>query len=104
MLVTSKEKRRFSRIQVDCPVTFRSRGSDTTGQGMCRDLSGGGVLFLSRQQVPVGTSMEISVMPRNDLTPPLNALIEVVRSEPSGQPGGYMIAGAIREILDSTDN
>lgn len=99
MLLNNKEKRGFPRIKLQCDVTYRQNGSGNIARGMCEDLSGSGILFIAQHPLSVGANVEISVLPRNDITPPLDAIIEVVRSEPGQQVGQYRIAGAIQHVL-----
>jgi hypothetical protein len=98
-LLTHREKRAFPRIKLECEVTYRRPGAGDIAHGICRDLSGGGISFIANDPLSVGTSVEISVVPQNTITPPLDAIIEVVRSEPAHQAGQYRIAGAIQRVL-----
>lgn len=99
MLLTSKEQRGFRRIKVDCDLDFRREGSQRVLRGHCEDLSAGGVLFIARENLDVGARLEISVLPGNRVTPPLNAIIEVVRTEPCPHTGALRVAGVIQRIL-----
>jgi len=101
MLLNPKEKRNFARIKIHCDITYRQAGAGNVTRGVCEDLSGSGILFIAQDPLSVGASVEISVVPQNAITPPLNAVIEVVRSEPAQQAGRYRIAGAIQRVLDS---
>lgn len=101
MLLSHNEKRGFHRIKLQCDVTYRQTGAGNISRGTCEDLSGGGILFIAHDPLSVGTSVEISVVPANDVTPPLDAIIKVVRSEPGRQAGQYRIAGAIQQVLRS---
>ncbi len=99
MLLNNKEKRDFPRIKLQCDVTYRQAGAGNIARGVCEDLSGSGILFIAQDPLSVGDSIEISIMPQNAITPPLDAVIEVVRTEPTQQAGRYRIAGAIQRIL-----
>lgn len=101
MLLNPKEKRGFPRIKLQCDVTYRQTGDGNIARGMCEDLSGSGILFIAQDPLSVGASIEISVVPGNDITPPLEAVIRVVRSEPAQQAGRYRIAGAIQRVLST---
>jgi hypothetical protein len=89
------EKRDFLRMGVDCKVTVRLAGSGEVHEGTCRNLSGNGMMFVADQDFPVGTRLEVSVIPEKALTAPLDTVIEVVRSQPLAD-GGYEIAGEIQ--------
>jgi hypothetical protein len=98
MLLNTNEKRNFPRIRIKCDVTYRQAGSGIVSKGICHDLSGSGILFIAKDPLTVGARLEISVVPQNKITPPLDAIIEVVRTEPGAQAGQYKIAGAIQQV------
>ena len=104
MLLNSKEKRDFPRIKLQCDVTYRQAGAGNIARGVCEDLSGSGILFIAQDPLSVGDSIEISVMPQNAITPPLDAVIEVVRTEPTqrsyhrGSPFPYPSCPAWRRV------
>jgi len=100
MLQTSSEKRRFPRIKVHCAVSFRPEGGQGGREGICLEISGNGILFRAPEPLAPGTRLEVSVRPLNDITPPLDALVEVVRADPDDLQGQYRIATEIRRVLD----
>jgi c-di-GMP-binding flagellar brake protein YcgR len=92
------EKRGFIRIKTQSKIEYRVMGSKETYHGECINLSAGGVLFTSTQNVTPGTLMEISIKPEQLLVNPLDATIKVVRSQ--NTPGGhYAIAGQIKDLV-----
>ena len=94
MSVNYTEKRNFIRMNTESRITYKILGSNDAYHGTCINLSAAGVLFTSSQQVPLGTKMEINITPELKLTGPLNATIEVVRSQVNDN-GSYAIAGQI---------
>jgi hypothetical protein len=82
------EKRDFIRLAVDCDVYYQTEGGqEHCGQG--RDLSAGGVMFEVEEEFPVGTKLHVRIHPRNNLTPPLETTVEVLRMESTG-PGKFL--------------
>ena len=92
------EKRGFIRIKTDSKIEFRVVGTKDTYYGECINLSAGGVLFTSEQNVAPGTLMEISIKPEQVLVSPLDATIKVVRTQ-SNTNGSYAIAGQIKDMI-----
>ena len=54
-------------------------GSTEQGTGHSINLSAAGILFNTQNWVEENTALDITVSPVNDITPPLYALIQVVR-------------------------
>ncbi len=91
------EKRSFIRMEIDCDITYKLAGSDELHQGRCSSISGAGVSFIADRFFDPGKAMEINVIPKNTVTPPMTAFIDVIRStEIAG--GSYEIAGIIKSI------
>lgn len=91
------EKRNYIRMAIDCEVTYRLANSDELHRGTCTSISGAGVSFTSTQAFDAGKAMEINVLPKNAITPPMTAFIEVVRSTKQSDDS-YEIAAAIKSI------
>ncbi|MDD5578898.1 MAG: PilZ domain-containing protein [Methylobacter sp.] len=91
------EKRNYIRMEVDCDVTYKIADSDTLYRGRCTSISGAGVSFIADQLLTPGKAMEINVTPKNAITPPMTAFIEVVRSTKQDN-GHYEIAATIQSI------
>jgi hypothetical protein len=91
------EKRDYIRMDVDCDITYKLANSDEVKVGRCTTLSGAGVSFIAEQSFETGLAMEISIMPKNAITPPMTAFIEVVRNEKQSD-GSYEIAAVIKSI------
>jgi len=91
------EKRNYIRMEIDCEVTYRLANSSELHRGHCSSISGAGVSFTASQPFDAGKAMEINVIPKNSITPPMTAFIEVVRSTQLDN-GSYEIAAAIKSI------
>ncbi|HKJ22556.1 MAG TPA: PilZ domain-containing protein, partial [Gammaproteobacteria bacterium] len=100
MLHTSSEKRRFPRIKVHCAATFREEGGGRTHEGLCLEISGNGILLQTPEPLAPGTRLEVSIRPLNDITPPLDAMAEVVRTDPGEAEGQYRVAAEIQRVMD----
>jgi len=90
-----QEKRDFIRMGLDCPMTFSVAGQGQSYQGMARDLSSSGLLMVTDQGFPVGTELEIRVVPGKAVVPPLNALVEVARVRETA-PGTFELGVTIK--------
>jgi len=91
------EKRNYIRMDIDCDMTFRATDSDQFYQGHCTSLSGSGVAFVAEEMFEVGKGLEINIVPKSSVTPPMTAYVEVVRSRPL-ESGQYEIAAMIKSI------
>ena len=95
-MLNHDEKRDFIRMDVDCDMTYRLADSTEVKTGKCCTLSGAGVSFLAERHFDEGLAMEISILPKSNITPPMTAFIEVVRS--TKRDDGYEIAAIIKSI------
>ncbi len=84
------EKRDFIRLAVDCDVFYQNEkgGEEKSGQG--HDLSAGGIMFEVDEEFPVGTKLNVRIHPRNNLTPPLETKVEVLRIDTTA-PGKFLV-------------
>ena len=91
------EKRGYIRMQIDTPVTLQLPNNEEI-TGICKDLSGGGMLVELEKVVPVGTDLTITIEPTHNCTPMLRADTYVSRVE--GGPNDTCTIGLeIREML-----
>jgi len=90
------EKRDYIRMEMDCPMTFCVQGEGERHQGTARDLSSSGLSILTEHTVPVGTMLEVNVTPGQQLVPPLEAVVEVVRVQQAGT--GVELGTVIRKF------
>lgn len=78
----------------DCGMTIKEVRSARTGSGICKNLSGNGVLFLSDRDFPLGTELEVNITFDKAIVPPLEMTVEVVRVKKVD--GGFEVAGATK--------
>lgn len=90
------EKRNFIRMTANCEMTFCTLDSNEEQQANCLNLSATGLLFTTGRLVVAGQGLDVSIHPKNTLTPPLHALAEVIRCTPCG--AGYEVAASIKAI------
>lgn len=96
-MLESSNNRKFSRMDAICDMEFTHPGSGAKGTANSINLSAAGILFRTKEKLSPKTSLEISVKPINPITPPLNALIEIIRVVPV-ENGEYEIAATIEGI------
>jgi len=78
-------------------MEFLHPGSKEKGVAHSINISAAGILFRTEALLTEGSSLEISVKPVNPITPPLNALIEVIRVV-AVENNEYEIAATIEGI------
>lgn len=91
------EKRNHMRMSTDSSMTIKRDGSDETLEGICVNLSADGILFTCQQRFEPGSIIHINITPAKAVVQPLNAVIEVVRTQVDSEKG-YSIAGQIKQI------
>jgi hypothetical protein len=92
-----KEKRRFPRMKANCAMSFKRVASGSQAHALCVDISASGLMFEAEEAVELGRALEIRTFPGDRITPPITALVEVLRCAETEQ-GRYRIAGVIRGI------
>jgi hypothetical protein len=96
-MIEFDEKRAFSRTRTNCGMSFKRVGADDSNEGLCLDISGSGILFQADCAIEPGRALEIHTRPKDRITPPITAFIEVVRCTRTAQER-YRIAAAIKGI------
>jgi hypothetical protein len=91
------EKRNYIRMEIDCDITYKLADSDEIFHGRCSSISGAGVSFISDQLFAPGKAMEVNIVPKSSVTPPMAAFIEVVRATKQDD-NHYEIAASIKSI------
>jgi hypothetical protein len=91
------EKRDYIRMDVDCDITYKLADSDEAKTGQCTSLSGAGISFIADSSYDIGLAMEVNVLPRSSVTPPMTAFIEVVRSTRHDNDS-FEIAASIKSL------
>ncbi len=104
-MLTDDEKRRFPRMAIECPARFRVVGTNEASGAIVKDLSGGGVLLWIDREVEAGSQLSIVIEPLSKITPPLSAVVEVVRCYPLGtaEEGTFAVACSMKQILDEEE-
>lgn len=97
MSINYTEKRDYFRMETDHKITCQPEGSHQSHEGTCLNLSAGGVLFTSDKHYKTGTRITINITPRYSIVQPLEAVIEVIRSEVHNN-GEFSTAGKIQDI------
>lgn len=94
------EKRDFIRMGLQCELTFKTDDMAQAEHGEARNLSGRGMMFVVPHALPIESSLEVTIRPDNALTPPLHAIVKVVRVVPQRRGEGYEIGAVIQNMLD----
>ena len=96
MSINYDEKRNFIRMDTDSKLTFRELDGENSYEGRCLNLSASGILFSCDQHFAPGTQLEIYITPELSVVPPLNAIIEVIRTQTDDE--NFTVAGVIKQI------
>lgn len=96
------EKRNYIRMKVDAPVNVKVHTDGQILQGLCRDLSGGGLQVELDKALPTGTKVEVVIASAHGHNPMLKARATVTRieSEPTSEESPCLIGMKITEVLD----
>ena len=93
------EKRNFIRMQVNTPVKVNLAGEEFSYEGICRDLSGGGMLLTIEHEIPLNTELKVTVISEHGHSPMLEANCSVARLEP-GPDSSYLLGLEIQQVLN----
>ena len=96
-----EEKRHSARIKANCAMSFKRVASGNQTHALCVDISGSGIMFEVDEVVDLGRALEIRLFPVDRITPPMTALVEVIRCTDLEQ-GRYRITGVIKGIKSQT--
>lgn len=93
------EKRNFIRMKIDTPADVTLEQNGGALQGVCRDLSGGGMLIETKKPLEIGLELNIRLASNHANNPMLKARAQVarVKTNPSGT---YTLGLEILEIID----
>jgi len=90
------EKRSGRRIPVNCPVQIMLKDGREL-LGLTHDLSVDGILFDCPVPLAAAEEADIKLLPpEGSFIAPLNAVIQVIRCDPTDSPHRFMIAAALR--------
>ena len=95
------EKRNFIRMKVDTPVNIKVVSGEEEYEGICRDLSGGGLLVELSAPLPVGTLADVSITSSHGHNPMLQAKVRVnrVESQPEASTHPCLLGMEILELI-----
>jgi hypothetical protein len=91
------EKRDFIRMKINSPVNISHAGK--IYKGICKDLSGAGMLIETNQLFAVGDEVDISIEQKAENHLPFNAKAEVSRID-AGADDKHIVGLAITHIAD----
>ncbi len=111
------ENRKYPRMTIDCGITYRGvevagresrTGAGPGGmeageerQGVAKNISGNGLMFLADEPLAVGSFIEVKIQPGTLSIPPFKAIVEVVRVDATvaAEEGRYGIAASIHSLV-----
>jgi hypothetical protein len=73
------EKRDFIRMKISAPLGAKLSTAGKVIEGMCRDLSGGGLQVETKEPLAMGTELDVEVASSHGHSPSLKANVKVVR-------------------------
>ena len=91
------EKRDYIRMRINSAVHIRQAGNEY--EGICKDLSGAGMLVETNQAFEIGSTLEISIDQKVETHLPFNATAEVSRVD-EAPDSNYIIGLAITQISE----
>jgi hypothetical protein len=94
------EKRDFIRMKIGAPLSAKLAAPAAEIEGLCLDLSGGGLQVETKQSLAVGTETEVEVSSDHGHSPTLKARTKVVRVT-ANETGNYVLGLEILHILPS---
>ncbi|MGH1472125.1 MAG: PilZ domain-containing protein [Cellvibrionaceae bacterium] len=93
------EKRNFIRMKIDTPADVIIDGKGESFKGICRDLSGGGMLIETETTLEIGLELVVRLASHHEASPMLKARVQVARVLES-RDGKYTLGLEILEMLD----
>lgn len=93
------EKRDFIRMKISAPLNAKLSVDTGVIEGLCRDLSGGGMQVEAKQAIAMGTELEVEVSSDHGHNPTLRAKAKVVRAS-TNDAGEHVLGLEITKILD----
>ena len=92
------EKRDFIRMKISAPLNAKLSVASDCIEGLCKDLSGGGMQVETSQSLEVGTEVEVEVSSDHGHNPTLRAKAKIVRSA-AGENSNYVLGLEITQLL-----
>ncbi len=92
------EKRDFIRMKISAPLSAKLSHDEGVIEGLCRDLSGGGMQVETKIQIPEGTDLVVEISSDHGHNPTLHAKAKVARCRGNSE-SGFMLGLEIVEVL-----
>lgn len=92
------EKRDFIRMKIGAPLSAKLAAAEEIIEGLCLDLSGGGLQVEAKRSLDVGTELDVEVSSDHGHNPTLKAKSRVARVA-TNDAGNYVIGLEIIKIL-----
>lgn len=92
------EKRDFIRMKISAPLSATLSHNEGVIEGLCRDLSGGGMQVETKIKIAVDTELVVEISSDHGHNPTLHARAKVARCI-EDQNHGYLLGLEILEIL-----
>lgn len=92
-----QEKRDFIRMKIDTPLRAQITGDGIAAEGLCHELSGGGMQLATEHYLAPGSEVEVTISSEHGNSPTLRARAHVVRTESEGKL--HRVGLEILEIL-----
>lgn len=92
------EKRDFIRMTISAPLTAKLSHDQGVIEGVCKDLSGGGMQVESPTEIEVGAELVIEISSNHGHNPTLHARAKVTRCV-AHHIRGYVMGLEIIEVL-----
>lgn len=92
-----EEKRDFIRMKIDTPLRAQITGEGVAAEGLCHELSGGGMQIATEHYLEPGAELEVTISSEHGHSPTLRAKTHVVRTESEGNI--HRVGLEILEIL-----
>jgi PilZ domain len=93
------EKRDFIRMKISAPLGATLTTPVKTIEGMCRDLSGGGMQVETKEALTLGTELEVEISSSHGHNPTLKAKVKVARVQEVAT-NDYLIGLEILNLID----
>ncbi|MDH5572091.1 MAG: PilZ domain-containing protein [Gammaproteobacteria bacterium] len=94
------EKRDFIRINVESDMSLRVDGKTEMETAKVTNLSGRGMMFITDSVLKLESIVEVKINPEKAITPPLHAMVRIVRVNKQRNSNSYEVGGVIQEIMD----
>ncbi|MFO8026018.1 PilZ domain-containing protein [Thiohalophilus sp.] len=94
------EKRDFIRVDVDCEIHFKPEGGGQEEVGRLANLSGRGMMFITRHEIPIDSVLEVRIQAENQVTAPLHAMVRVMRMAKQRRGDGFEVGAIITGVID----